>query len=31
MLIREATDYTKVACGIYITGSGEVWSVQNFE
>ena len=23
--------YTKVACGIYITGSGGVWSVQNFE
>lgn len=26
-----STDYTKVACGIYITGSGEIWSVQNFE
>ena len=24
-------NYTKVACGVYITGSGEVWSVQNFE
>jgi hypothetical protein len=26
-----STNYTKVACGVYITGSGEVWSVQNFE
>ena len=25
------TNYTKVACGVYITGSREVWSVQNFE
>lgn len=26
-----STDYTKVACGIYVTGSGDIWSVQNFE
>lgn len=25
------TNYTKVACGAYVTGSGGVWSVQNFE
>lgn len=24
-------NYTKVACGVYTTGSGDVWSVQNFE
>ena len=26
-----STNYTNVACGEYITGSGGVWSVQNFE
>jgi hypothetical protein len=24
-------DYTRVACGVYTTPSGNVWSVQNFE
>jgi hypothetical protein len=23
-------DYTKVACGFYVTDKGNVWSVQNF-
>ena len=26
-----STNYTKVACGVYITGSGDVWSVQNYD
>ncbi len=26
-----STNYTNVACGIYTTNSGDVWSVQNFE
>lgn len=25
-----STSYTKVACGFYVTPSGDVWSVQNF-
>ena len=26
-----STTYTKVACGVYTTDAGKVWSVQNFE
>jgi len=26
-----STNYTKVACGIHVTDTGKVWSVQNFE
>ncbi len=31
LINMSSTKYTKVACGVYRTGSGEVWSVQNFE
>jgi len=26
-----STSYTQVACGVYTTASGDVWSVQNFD
>ena len=29
-LNMSSTEFTEVACGFYITSSGEVWSVQNF-
>jgi len=26
-----STEYTKVACGVYVTASGQTWSVQDFQ
>ena len=29
-LNMSSTEFTEVACGFYVTSSGEIWSVQNF-